>query len=96
MPPQLTNITSEIEGDAPTLRLNLASTPSVPGFLTRYWRAYREWRWRRGPRITLWDLNDRELMDIGLTRGEIDYIMSERAIDRLRNSTSYLWGRGGM
>jgi hypothetical protein len=35
-------------------------------------------------------------MDIGLTRGEIDYLTPERAIDRLRDSTSYLSGRGGM
>jgi hypothetical protein len=36
------------------------------------------------------------LMDIGLTRGEIDYISPERGIDKLRNSATYLWSRGGM
>ncbi|WP_373565261.1 DUF1127 domain-containing protein [Bradyrhizobium sp. YCK136] len=42
------------------------------------------------------DLSDRELMDIGLTRGEIDYLTPERAIDRLRDGTTGLWGRGVM
>ena len=30
---------------------------------------------------TLCDLSDRELMDIGTTRGEIDYVASHRGID---------------
>jgi uncharacterized protein YjiS (DUF1127 family) len=33
----------------------------------------------------LHDLSDRELMDIGVTRGEIDYIARHRAIDTLRD-----------
>jgi len=44
----------------------------------------------------LQDLSDRELMDIGLTRGEIDSLAPERAIDRLRDNARTLWGRGGM
>jgi hypothetical protein len=32
-------------------------------------------------RATLCDLSDRELMDIGTTRGEIDYVASNRDID---------------
>lgn len=71
-----------------------ASTRSILGLLTQYWRAFRQRRW--SPRVTLHDLNDRELMDIGLTRGEIDCIAPERAIERLRDSTRALWGRGGM
>ena len=132
MPPQLTNISPEIEGDAARRGLTLsivqaksavdqalaarlkasaaaldnalsdkdaagptaASTRSVLGLLKQYWRAFRERR--RGPRLTLQDLSDRELMDIGLTRGEIDYIAPERTIDRLRDSTRYLLSRGGM
>ncbi|UPJ70820.1 DUF1127 domain-containing protein [Bradyrhizobium sp. 187] len=92
MPPQQTNITSEAEG----LSLELASTRSIPGLLARYWRALQDWRWRQGPQIALQDLSDRELMDIGLTRGEVDYISPERAIDRLRDNARTLWGRGGM
>jgi uncharacterized protein YjiS (DUF1127 family) len=71
-----------------------ASTRSVLGLLKRYWLAFRERR--QSPRGTLQDLSDRQLMDIGLTRGEIDYITPERAIDRLRDSATHLWSRGGM
>ena len=35
----------------------------------------------RGYEPTLCDLSDRELMDIGTTRGEIDYVASNRDID---------------
>ena len=92
MPPQQTNSASETE----RLLLDLASTRSVLGLLARYWRAPQEWRWRQGPQITLQDLSDRELMDIGLTRGEIDYITPERAIATLRERATDLWSRGGM
>lgn len=91
MPPQLTNSTSEPEVNAARLRLNLCILLSL---LKRYWRAY--WEQRGSPRLTLHDLSDRELMDIGLTRGEIDCIAPERAIERLRDSTRTLWGRGAM
>jgi uncharacterized protein YjiS (DUF1127 family) len=70
------------------------STRSVLGLLKRYWLAFRERR--QSPRGTLQDLSDRQLMDIGLTRGEIDYVTPERAIDRLRDSATHLWSRGGM
>jgi uncharacterized protein YjiS (DUF1127 family) len=60
-----------------------ASTRSILSLFKRYWRAFRERR--------LHDLSDRELMDIGVTRGEIDYIARHRAIDRLRDSTTHLW-----
>jgi hypothetical protein len=33
-------------------------------------------------------------MDIGLTRDEIDYITPQRAIDRLKDGMTDLWGRG--
>ena len=132
MPPQLTNISPGIEGDAARRGLNLsivqakdaidqalaarlkasaaaldealseknaagppaASTPSLLGLLKQAWLAFLD----RGhsPKLTLQDLSDRELMDIGLTRAEIDYIVPERAIDTLRDSTRYLLNRGGM
>lgn len=91
MPPQLTNISPEIEGDAAGRGLDLSIVLSL---LRRYWRAFQEWSPRS--RVTVHDLSDRELMDIGLTRGEIDCIAPERAIERLRDSTRSLWGRGGM
>ncbi|GLR85544.1 DUF1127 domain-containing protein [Bradyrhizobium iriomotense] len=98
MPPQQTNITSETLRDAAGLGLDpsIESTRSVLGLLKRYWRAFQERRQRQSLRATLQDLSDRELMDIGLTRAEVDYITPQRAIDRLRDRTTYLWGRGVM
>ncbi|WFU27894.1 DUF1127 domain-containing protein [Bradyrhizobium sp. CB1717] len=89
MPPQLTNTTSEPEVDAARLRLDFSIALSLLG---RYWRAF----WRQRSRVTLHDLSDRELMDIGLTRGEIEHIAPERAIERLRDRAADLWRRSGM
>lgn len=132
MPPQLTNISPGIKGEAARRGLTLsivsaksavdqalaarlkasaaalddalpdkdaagpaaASTRSVLGLLRRVWLAFQERR--RNQRLTLLDLSDRELLDIGLTRSEIDYLTPQRAIDKLRDSTRYLWNRGGM
>ncbi|QOZ52065.1 DUF1127 domain-containing protein [Bradyrhizobium sp. CCBAU 53338] len=68
--------------------------PGVLGLLKRAWLALLERR--QHPRVTLQDLSDRELMDIGLTRGEIDYLTPQRAIDTLGDNTRYLLSRGGM
>ena len=46
-----------------------------------YWTAFLEWRKRRRLLTNLCDLSDRELMDIGITRGEIDYLASHRDCD---------------
>jgi len=45
------------------------------------WLALLEW-WKR-PNVPecLRDLTDRELQDIGITRGEIDHVASNRAVD---------------
>ncbi|MDE5440554.1 DUF1127 domain-containing protein [Bradyrhizobium sp. CSA207] len=96
MPPQQTDIAPATERDAAALRPDIALARSILSLITRYWRAFQERRRRQGPRVTLQDLSDRELMDIGLTRDEIDYVTLERAIDRLRDSTTHLWGRGVM
>ena len=53
----------------------------VSSFFKRYWGAFQERRIRQRLRATLCDLSDRELMDIGTTRGEIDYVASNRDID---------------
>ena len=68
-----------------------ASTRSVLSLLKGYWRAFRERRQRQRLRASLHDLSDRELMDIGVTRAEIDCIAARRAIDRLRDGTTHLW-----
>jgi uncharacterized protein YjiS (DUF1127 family) len=45
-----------------------------------YWNAFQEWR-KRQRLANLCDLSDRELMDIGITRSEIDYLASHRGCD---------------
>ena len=57
------------------------STRSVSSFIWKNWDAFRERRERQKMRATLSNLSDTELMDIGTTRGEIDYIASHRGID---------------
>jgi uncharacterized protein YjiS (DUF1127 family) len=47
----------------------------------RCWVEFREWRKCERLRTDLCGLDDRELQDIGITRGEIDYVTSNRAID---------------
>jgi uncharacterized protein YjiS (DUF1127 family) len=46
--------------------------------LETYWNSFQEWRKRRRLLTELRDLSDRELMDIGITRCEIDYLASHR------------------
>ena len=57
------------------------STRRVSSFFWRYWDALQERCERQRLQATLYDLSDRELMDIGTTRGEIDYVASNRSID---------------
>jgi uncharacterized protein YjiS (DUF1127 family)/RimJ/RimL family protein N-acetyltransferase len=70
-----------------------ASTRRASSFLKRCWRAFQEGHRRQRSRASLHYLSDRELMDIGITHGEIDCIAAHRAIDRLRDGTTYLWIR---
>ena len=49
--------------------------------LEAYWNAFQEWRKREKLRTELCRLTDSELADIGITRGEIDYVVSNRSID---------------
>ena len=69
-------------------------TGSVLSLLKRAWLAI--WERRRGRHPSLQDLSDRELMDIGLTRSEVDYLSPQRVIDNLRDSARYFWNGGGM
>ena len=66
------------------------SARSVLSLLKRYWRAFQERRQRQRLRVTLRDLSDRELMDIGVTSAGIDYIAAYRAFDKLRDGMPYL------
>ena len=58
-----------------------ASTRYASRLIWKYWDAFQERRERRKLHAALSDLSDRELMDIGSTRGEIDYIASNRGIE---------------
>jgi len=59
-----------------------AATRLVASFFKRHWDAFQERRKQRRKRqrerAELCRLNDWELMDIGMTRGEIEYIVSNR------------------
>jgi uncharacterized protein YjiS (DUF1127 family) len=75
----------------------VASTRNVLGSLKGYWRAFQERRQRNRLRVSLNDLSDRQLRDIGLTPGDIDCIVAHRAFERLRDGTTNLWlSRGVM
>ncbi|WP_298245566.1 DUF1127 domain-containing protein [uncultured Bradyrhizobium sp.] len=67
---------------------------SLRGLFKRYWRACRQWY--QSPRFILQDLSDRELTDIGLTRGEVYHLAPWRAIDALRDRARYLLNHSGM
>jgi uncharacterized protein YjiS (DUF1127 family) len=58
-----------------------ASTRHVSSVFKRCWDALQERRKRQRLRADLHNLNDFELMDIGITRGEIDYVVLNRSID---------------
>jgi uncharacterized protein YjiS (DUF1127 family) len=67
--------------DATWLERTSVSTRHVSSFIWKYWDAFQERRKRQKLRAALSDLSDGELMDIGTTRGEIDYVAANRAID---------------
>jgi uncharacterized protein YjiS (DUF1127 family) len=70
--------------DATGVGQTTASARRAYSFLKRRWEAFQERRKRQNVRATscdLCDLSDRELMDIGITRREIDYVASNRGID---------------
>ena len=62
------------------------STRDVFSLFRRYWGAFqerrKERRKRQRERAELYRLNDWELMDIGMTRGEIEYVVSNRSFER--------------
>ena len=66
---------------AAELRQTTASTRRVFNFFGSCWGALQEWRKRERLRADLCGLNDRELIDIGIARGEVDYVASNRSID---------------
>ena len=57
------------------------STRYFSSLIWTCWDALQGRRERLRLRAALSDLSDRELMDIGTSRGEIDYIASRRGVD---------------
>ena len=68
-------------GGAAELKQATRSTQRLSDFLGSCWEAFHQWRKRDRLRTELYGLNDSELMDIGITRGEIDYFASRRVVD---------------
>ena len=65
-----------------------ASTPRVSSAFKNFWGAFQEWRQWERLRADLCNLSDRELMDIGITRGEIDYVALNRDTDPRGNRSA--------
>jgi uncharacterized protein YjiS (DUF1127 family) len=63
-----------------TVRLN-ASAGYIRGFFTSCSSAFQQWRDRQKLRTALHGLSDSALSDIGITRGEIEYVIFNRSID---------------
>jgi uncharacterized protein YjiS (DUF1127 family) len=51
-------------------------TRRVLSLVERSWDDLQKWRKREALRAKLCGLNDNELQDIGIARGEIDYVVS--------------------
>jgi uncharacterized protein YjiS (DUF1127 family) len=69
-----------------------ASARRISSFLKRCREAFQDRRKRQNVRAALCALSERELMDIGTSRGEIDYVASNRGIDP-RGIRSAEWAR---
>jgi uncharacterized protein YjiS (DUF1127 family) len=57
------------------------SNRQVTGFIRRCWEALQERRKREKVRAALYGLNGRDLHDIGIAHGEIEYVASNPDID---------------
>jgi uncharacterized protein YjiS (DUF1127 family) len=70
--------TSRATGEPP--RLNFSIQP-VWAFFRQYWRGFQEERSRRKLRAALYELNDHDLRDIGISRCMIEHIGSNPTVD---------------
>lgn len=57
------------------------SARQVPGFVWRCWNSLQEPRKREKVRAALYCLDGRDLRDIGIAHGEIEYVASHPDID---------------
>ena len=60
------------------LRYTTDSSSRVVGFLTRCWAVFQEWRERGRSEVELCSLSDAALMDLGVARGEIEFLITDR------------------
>ncbi|MGY4474186.1 DUF1127 domain-containing protein [Bradyrhizobium sp. USDA 3364] len=58
-----------------------ASTPQISNLIWRSWTALRAYQEGQRLRRSLSRLSDWELQDMGISRGEIDYVADNRSID---------------
>ena len=58
--------------------------------LEAYWIAFQEWRNCESQRTQLCRRTESDLADIGITRGEIEYVASDQTIDPTDFSSSQL------
>ena len=56
-------------------------TRQVPGFIRGCWNALQERRRRAKVRAVLYALNGRDLHDIGIAHGDIEYVAANPDID---------------
>jgi uncharacterized protein YjiS (DUF1127 family) len=58
--------------------------------LRRVWRTYWDRQTRRATAVMLYALSDRTLADIGIDRSEIESLVSDTTLDRMRR---FVWFR---
>ncbi|MGJ4946848.1 DUF1127 domain-containing protein [Bradyrhizobium sp. HKCCYLS20291] len=66
------------------------AAPGLFSLVARYWQAFQDARRQRKLRVTLRDLSEAQLIDIGLARSDIDYLAAHRALEKLKDSTAHL------
>ena len=57
------------------------TTRQIPGFVRRCWNALQKRREREKVRAALYGLNGRDLHDIGIAHGDIEYVAAHPEID---------------
>jgi uncharacterized protein YjiS (DUF1127 family) len=74
-----------------------STAPWLFSLIARSWHAFQDSRRRRRVRFHLRDLSEAQLMDIGLTQGDLDHIAAHRAVERLRyDMANVMMSRGVM
>jgi uncharacterized protein YjiS (DUF1127 family) len=78
------NATYEAAGPTRTIAPPRRNSSFIQNCLNAFW----DWRKREMLRADLYSLNDRELVDLGIARGEIEHIVSKCPLDPRRRSPS--------